>query len=320
VWELRTHEQTLCLPEHKATRLQSLIDTYLPLRRTSRTKWQRLLGELRHMATAIPGAKHLFSILQHVLIDQKAPRIRLSPIVKHSLSDWKQLATELATKPIQIQTLVPNLPTFLGAVNASGEGLGGFWLPMPDSRDCTPIIFRHRFPPSATARLITASKPSKDITNSDLELAALVTGADILRDTYPTAEHATLLCASDNAAAVAWSSKGSTSSTKARAYLLRWLAQISCTKDFTLNTVFKSGTANTLADCCSRSFAMNDQDFSDHILCRFPTANDWRHVHPTNTTNSNMISALSCEMLPGASPVAEPTLQQPLGTSGAPSA
>jgi hypothetical protein len=272
------------------------------------------------MATAIPGAKHLFSILQHVLVDQKAPRIRLLPIVKHSLSDWKQLTTELATKPIQIQTLVPNLPTFLRAVDTSGKGLGGFWLPTPDSCNCPPIIFRHRFPPSVTARLVTTSNPSGDITNSDLELVALVTGADILRDTYPTAAHATLLCTSDNAAAVAWSSKGSTSSTKARAYLLRWLAQISCTKDFTLNTIFTSGTTNTLADCCSCSFAMDDQDFSDHILRRFPTANGWRHVRPTNTTNSNMISALSCEMLPWASPVAEPTLQQPPGTSGAPSA
>jgi hypothetical protein len=66
-WLLDTSDKTLRLPQHKADRLVHLVEEFLPLKRTSRQRWQQLLGELRHIATAIPGAKYLFSILQHVL-------------------------------------------------------------------------------------------------------------------------------------------------------------------------------------------------------------------------------------------------------------
>ncbi len=67
-WLLDTSDKTLRLPLHKADRLVTIMQTFLPLRRTSRRKWQRLLGELRHLAVAIPGARYLFSILQHILL------------------------------------------------------------------------------------------------------------------------------------------------------------------------------------------------------------------------------------------------------------
>jgi hypothetical protein len=67
-WLLDTSDKTLQLPLRKADRLVTIMKTFLPLRRTSRRKWQRLLGELRHLAVAIPGARYLFSILQHILL------------------------------------------------------------------------------------------------------------------------------------------------------------------------------------------------------------------------------------------------------------
>ncbi len=94
-------------------------------------------------------------------------------------------------------------PSFLGAVDASGAGIGGAWLPTPTTPTCSPIIFRLPFPLHIQQRLVSAENPTGSITNSDLELAAIVTGAAILRHTHPTT-HATLLCASDNQAAVTW--------------------------------------------------------------------------------------------------------------------
>jgi hypothetical protein len=52
-WLIDTTAGTVVLPPHKVARLIELIDTYLPLHRTSRHRWQHLLGELHHMAMAI---------------------------------------------------------------------------------------------------------------------------------------------------------------------------------------------------------------------------------------------------------------------------
>jgi hypothetical protein len=206
-------------------------------------------------------------------------------------------------------------PSFLGAVDASGAGIGGAWLPTPTTPTCSPIIFRLPFPLHIQQRLVSAENPTGSITNSDLELAAIVTGATILRHTHPTT-HATLLCASDNQAAVTWQNKGSPSSSAARAFLLRWLASLNRRDQFDINTVFASGTTNTLADVCSRQFHLSDQEFSELITHRFPIPGGWQFVRPMKEIASNMISPLCSEMLPWESPDHDRTLPAILGSSG----
>jgi hypothetical protein len=226
-WLLNTVDKTLRLPQHKADRLHELRHHFLPLRRTSRRKWQHLLGELRHLTVAIPGARYLFSILQSILVEQpNSQRLRLKPLVTASLHDWEALAKTLSTTPTPIQSLVPDPPAFLGVVDASGDGIGGAWLPTPQSPSTArPIIFHVPFPDHIRNRLVSASNPTGTITNSDMELAALITGAAILRDIYP-GPHTALTFASDNSSAVTWLVKGSPSSNAARAFLLRCLATL----------------------------------------------------------------------------------------------
>jgi hypothetical protein len=318
-WLLDTASRTLRLPQHKAHRLATLLSDFMALSRTSRKKWQQLLGELRHMATAIPGARYLFSILQHVLVQQPGPRVRLSHLVKQSLQDWGVLATELATEQTPIQSLVPTPPTFLGTVDASGSGLGGCWIPTPLAPTTSAYIFRQAFPAHIQQELVSVANPSGSITNSDLELAALVFGAALVRHLHPS-QHASLLCASDNTATVTWTSKGSTSSTAARALLLRWLATLTRRHTFTLQPVFTPGSTNQIADCCSRSFHLSDQDFLNHINRRFPIHNGWKLAHPPKGLVSHMTLTLSGEMLPWASPDPDRTPPPTLGPSGSASA
>jgi hypothetical protein len=64
---------TLHLPPHRQERLLNILTSTVNQRRIPRRKWHRLLGKLRSMAAAIHSAKHLFSILQHVLADQMGP-------------------------------------------------------------------------------------------------------------------------------------------------------------------------------------------------------------------------------------------------------
>jgi hypothetical protein len=317
-WQLDTAAGTSSLPSHKAQRLCDLLAHFVTRRRSSRKRWCQLLGELRHMSTAIKGASYLFSILQHVLVDQPtARRLRLSSLVRRSLEDWQQIATSLATNPVPIASLVPRPPHYIGSVDASGFGVGGFWVPTSIGALTRPLLFRYPFPPYIQQQLVSASNTSGTLNNSEFELAAIILGASIISRTSPSS-HDNLLCGSDNSAAVSWCTKGSVSSKGPSAHLLRWLAQISRDRFSSLTPTFVSGDSNALADFCSRSFSLTDDEFLQKANAAYPIKPSWTIIHPTAEEALQLTSALSSTMLPWASHTSAPC--QPIlpGTSGPP--
>ncbi len=250
------------------------------------------------MAMAIQGASYLFSILQHLLTDQpNTKRLRLTSLVESSLADWQVLAQSLAAYPVPITSLVLRAPQFVGAIDASGFGLGGFWLASPLGALPHPIAFRYQFPTFIQRQLITAANPSGTLTNSDFELTALIAGAVILASIQPL-NHATIWCASDNTPAISWCTKGSTSSMAPNAYLLQWLAQLSREGQISYKPVSIPGSSNTLADFCSRSFSLSDMEFTTHPNTHFPIQPSWQIVTLPHEITSTMISSLSQKMLP----------------------
>jgi len=90
----------------------------------------------------------------------------------------------------------------IGAVDASGTSCGGFWMPSKYGHLPQPIAFRLSFPNHIAAQLVSASNPKGSITNSDLELTALMIGAISLQDHAPTANKAAF-ATSNNTSAVA---------------------------------------------------------------------------------------------------------------------
>jgi hypothetical protein len=319
-WAIDTAARTLSLPAHKADRLRDIVSSFDAVGSTSRRRWYRLLGELRHMSTAIPGAAYLFSILQSVLVDQpQSSRLRLRPIVKESLHDWQTLANQLHSKPVPIASLVPRAPHLLGATDASALGVGSFWVPTHYGHPATPMVFRAPFSDKIRQRLISTSNPTGNLTNSDFELAALVL-CTALCSSLTTIPHMALWCASDNIAAVSWCTKGSTSSTGPAAHLLRWLAQISRSNLVSLSAFHVPGTSNTLADFCSRSFHLTDQEFLHHLNTHFPINPSWTLAQVPSALICKLNSSLSCEMSPWESLASAPIQQTPLGTFGKPSA
>jgi len=292
-WLLNSAAGTLRLQPHKAARLQTLTQEFSTKNRTSRKKWQRLLGEFRYMATAIPGAKYLFSLLQHVFKDQpNSARFRLGPLVKQALLDWGDLAADLDANPMPIASLVPRAPHYVGAVDASGTGCGGFWVGSSFGSLTQPTAFRLSFPNSIRRAMVSTNNPLGTLTNSDFELAALVLGAAILPTIAPT-PHYCAYAASDNTPAVAWCNKGSTSSAGANAHLLRWLAHLTRQSRLTLQPISVPGTSNTIADFISRSFSLSDQDLQNELNSRFPYQHAWQIAHPTPEHEQYLISALS---------------------------
>jgi hypothetical protein len=101
-WLVHTEQRTIELPPHRKDRLDDVLNSFTEQqRRTSRKKWQQLIGELRSMVLAIPGGRGLFSQLQSVLTYPTTAlpsnRLRLTPAVHDQLSDFRWLAKELAS-------------------------------------------------------------------------------------------------------------------------------------------------------------------------------------------------------------------------------
>lgn len=73
-WVVNTISQTIHLPDH---RIQNLKDIPYSIpssqKRISVDKWHSIVGELRSMALALPGARNLFSHMQYALKTKKRP-------------------------------------------------------------------------------------------------------------------------------------------------------------------------------------------------------------------------------------------------------
>ena len=151
-WEINTKLMTIHLPPHRVHRLLEILALFpASQKRTTLKVWQRFLGELRSMAIALPGARGLFSHMQHALTDRQSPhRITLTAKTHDAIADFKMLARGVVERPTRIAELIPLRPSVAGAHDASGLGAGGVIFaanhvarrPTPTTLSCirTPII------------------------------------------------------------------------------------------------------------------------------------------------------------------------------------
>jgi hypothetical protein len=290
-WDIDTITMSLTLPAHRFASLTSLLDSILAKKRASRRTWRRLLGSLRSTTPAIYGATHLFSILQYAMVDTTYPRLRITPLLKAVLRQWQHLLDLARRNPTPLHTLVPRPPSMWAACDASKQGLGGFWVVPPQQPSTTPqhFLWREPLPKHITEHLVTFQKPQGSLMNSDLELMALLI-TTILATNSTATQHPHILIASDNTPAVAWATKGSTTSIKAPAFLLHSLTTFRCTTPFTFKPIFTPGHTNKIADCCSRSFALSDAAFLHYMNETFPVQPSWKLAQLPSDLMSTMNS------------------------------
>ena len=79
-------------------------------------------------------------------------------------------------------------PTHMGFCDASGIGEGGVW--MNPYRSGASLVWRHPWPPNIIAAIIPDRNPEGTLTNSDLEITALVLHEATLLDTCSEAKMA----------------------------------------------------------------------------------------------------------------------------------
>jgi hypothetical protein len=220
-WLLDTIKMTIELPPHRLEHFHKVLDS-LPRsnKRIALKKWHQVLGELRSMSLTIPGLRGCFSLLQQAFRHTEKNRVRLTENLHDFLADMRYLAQDLASQPTRLYELVPDRPSVIGACDAAKPGMGGvFFAPTPTATT-QPYLWREPFPNSVQSEVVSFSNPSGTINNSDLELAGTSAHLDVVAHAVDIRER-TVYTLTDNTPALAWQQKGSTTTTKAPAYLLR---------------------------------------------------------------------------------------------------
>ena len=324
-WIVDSVAMTISLPQHRQERLAEILAS-IPTtqRRISTKKWQhKVLGELRSMSIALPGARHLFSHMQSALQTEKGGRIALRHGVHQALEDFRWIAKDISSRPTRIQEIIPLKPSVMGDHDASGAGAGGVWFPTStlDSRVSTsapPILWRFEWPKEVQEQLITEANPHGTITNSELELAGGLLHLEAAAQCFDVRER-TLLSRTDNLAALFWQRKGSATTTKAPSFLLRQFGIHQRYHRYVPRHDYISGPSNPLADDASRLFHMSDADFLHYFNTTYPQSKSFHYWTPSKQLTSAVISALLSKACKPESLLVVPPPSKPSGKSGSPS-
>jgi hypothetical protein len=286
-WDYGTRSNNLCVAPHRKDKALQSIQAALSQKRVGLTEWQSLLGQLRSLTAGVPGMSGQFSLLQAGLTGVTSGRIRITPALREQLRTCKELL-DSDEIPTTIEELVPGEPQNIGACDAAKPGMGGVWF-----RDTGgPLLWRTPFPAKVQAQLVSEQNPKGRITNSDLELAGTIMHQDVLADHTPVAGE-TIHTFCDNTPAVAWRTKGSTTSTKSTAYLLRIAALMQRNQRCHHTIEHISGDDNRMADDASRLWELSDAELLTYFNSTYPQTQSWQLCQPNKHMSSVLISTLS---------------------------
>ena len=290
-WLLNTAKGTLELPPHRVERLNAIFEDLRNKDRVSVKQWHKVLGELRSMSLGVPGSKGLFSTLQAALQYTEKNRIRINQPMRDQLQDFELLAKDLSRRPTRLSELVPDYPVAIGPHDASGEGMGGAWLPTTKPSNLQPTLWRARFPMEIVDDLVTFDNPEGSINNSQLELAGNIAHQDVLVNTVDCADR-TIAPLGDNIAQVAWQLKGSNTGTGATSYLLRLNSLHQRQYRYLASPSYIPGPLNVMADDLSRLWYLSDSQMLDHFNSNYPQELPWNIATLRPAMLSALISAL----------------------------
>ena len=324
-WIINTTTMTIELPKHRQERLAEILASIPPhQKRTSIKKWHKVLGELRSMSLALPGARNMFSHMQHALSQPKKTRIALKKGVHQAIQDFTWMLNDISARPTRIAELIPLSASATGCHDASGEGAGGVWFPheslapraIPGTAPSTqPIVWRYRWPQDIIDSLVTEDNPTGTISNSDLELAGGLLHLEAIAQNFDVRER-TILSKTDNLATLYWQRKGSATTEKSPAYLLRLFGIHQRFHRYVPRHDYIPGKSNPMADDSSRLFHLNDSQFLCHFNTTFPQSTSFRNVTLPSQMLSAVTSALRRKTCAAESLLAAPPPPTPTGGNG----
>ncbi len=287
-WDEALTSRNVLLAPHRREKVVADITEVLSHRRCGLQKWQSLLGQLRSLVPGLPGSEGQFSVMQAA---QHAGRVTISPKVHSQLNTFLDLL-DPTQRPTHIEELVPGDPVFEGSVDAAKAGMGGVWFTDNDDDDDPPLVWRAPFPEEIQNQLSSFKNPTGAVTNSDLELAGTIVHQAVLGQEHNVAgETSHTHC--DNTPAVFWRIKGSSTTTRCRADLLRIAAFVRRKQRGNQRISHISGPDNVMADDASRLMKMSDADFLTYFNSTYPQTHGWKLCPPPKGLLSAVLTTLS---------------------------
>jgi len=116
----------------------------------------------------------------HYVVWKTKGRIQITRHMRLLLTTFKQLVEDLSSRPTHLSEIIAELPKVVGAMDACGYGLGRVYF----ATDHSPKVWRHPLPQHLVRQLVSSDNPSGNITNSDLEQAAMVVQLDNIANSY----------------------------------------------------------------------------------------------------------------------------------------
>lgn len=287
-WILDILLGTIELPPHRHKCLCRIFDDLWGKHRVSTKKWHKYLGELWFMSLGMPGSTGLFSALQLGLKELEPHRVHITCFIRESLDDFEHIAMDLATRPTRLAEIVPEEPTLIQAIDAAKAGMGGVIF----TRNHPPILWHEPFPQWAQAQVVSWSNPTGKLTNSDLEQAAILAGADIACQEYDLQELTTATL-TDNTPALSRITKGAVTAKSLGAYLYHLTSLHQQHYHYNDESSHIHGPSNCMADDTSRLQHLTDQQLLTHFNTTYPQERSWTLSRLTSKMNSAILSALS---------------------------
>jgi hypothetical protein len=337
VWEVRKEilgwifdgaARTMELPTKKVDAIKEAVAAALRHHSIEAKQFESLIGKLNHALMGTPGGTALLPPLYNALHATKRAGKARAAIHPHSaqaqtLLDLRAIIHILGQRPTKCRQLVPDLPWYIGSVDACKYGMGGVWV--SGTKPLHPIVWRFEFPPE-----ITALYEAGEVTINDLEAAAILMGYLLLASVVPVT-HAHLALWSDNTSAVSWTRKMSSLQSQAgqlltRALFLRFVIE----QTSPLAPLNIPGRENKLADLPSRSFragkadnyCLSDLAFLDFFNSKFPLTQNksWLALRPRDKLSWLVCSALRLERVGTESWTRLPKYSCDIGRTGSSSA
>jgi hypothetical protein len=239
-------KRTVQLPQEKADKLCTELQRILKKSRVPSKRFLSVVGRISNATRILPAAKGLMTPLYKALRGEP----KMVGIGKHSdlrlaLADMRQIILSLGARATHVNELVQLTPKAAGTCDASSEGAGGVWL----GSSFQPTVWRVQWPDDVVQRYRQGI-----LTNSDLEMAAIIGQMLILEQLMPMKRQHCLLF-SDNTPAVSWTTNlVAKANSVVAARLLRVLAMRSRATEAALPlTTHWPGNKNDHADTASRS-------------------------------------------------------------------
>ena len=124
------------------------------------------------MHLTVPGAIGHFYYLRQALTKAAEKVAYMSKKFHQEIKYRHHLVTKMETCPTYLAEVFQQQPTALGVIDASGMGAGGVWI--DPNKDNQKYVWRIQWQEDIRKDLVSWNNLNNRITNSDLELVALV--------------------------------------------------------------------------------------------------------------------------------------------------